>query len=51
VFANGKEAGPAGLDHRFAEHREARGDLETAAAWPPRNVKSQDQGDTFISPL
>ncbi len=24
-------ARPAGLDHRFAEQREARGDLETAA--------------------
>ena len=25
-------ARPAGLDHRFAEQREARGDLETGAA-------------------
>ena len=29
-----KLARPAGLDHRFAKQREARGDLETAAASP-----------------
>jgi len=43
-----KVARPTGLDHRFAEQCEARGDLEIVAAWPTREASWRARQDSNL---